>query len=54
VSVDSFVKKITFQQITEMGLKNIAQTVIQMASGEQLEAHAQAVVIRVKEIESKM
>ena len=54
VSVDSFVKKITFQQITEMGLKNIAQTVIQMASGEQLEAHAQAVSIRVKEIESKM
>ena len=54
VSVDSFVKKITFQQLTEMGLKNIAQTVIQMASGEQLEAHAQAVSIRVKEIESKM
>ena len=54
VSVDSFVKKITFQQLTEMGLKNIAQTVIQMASGEQLEAHAQAVAIRVKDIESKM
>jgi histidinol dehydrogenase len=54
VSVDSFVKKITFQQLTEMGLKNIAQTVIQMATGEQLEAHAQAVAIRVKDIESKM
>jgi histidinol dehydrogenase len=54
VSVDSFVKKITFQQLTEMGLKNIAQTVIQMASGEQLEAHAQAVAIRVIDIESKM
>ncbi len=54
VSVDSFVKKITFQQLTETGLKNIAQTVIQMASGEQLEAHAQAVAIRVKDIESKM
>jgi len=54
VSVDSFVKKISFQQLTEMGLKNIAQTVIQMASGEQLEAHAQAVAIRVKDIESKM
>ena len=54
VSVDSFVKKITFQQLTEMGLKNIAQTVIQMASGEQLVAHAQAVAIRVKDIESKM
>ncbi len=54
VSVDSFVKKITFQQLTETGLKNIAQTVIQMAFGEQLEAHAQAVAIRVKDIESKM
>ena len=54
VSVDSFVKKITFQQLTEMGLKNIAQTVIQMASGEQLEGHAQAVASRVKDIESKM
>jgi histidinol dehydrogenase len=54
VSVDSFVKKITFQQLTEMGLKNIAQTVIQMATWEQLEAHAQAVAIRVKDIESKM
>ena len=54
VSVDSFVKKITFQQLTEMGLRNIAQTVIQMATGEQLEAHAQAVAIRVKDIESKM
>ena len=54
VSVYSFVKKITFQQLTEMGLKNIAQTVIQMASGEQLKAHAQAVAIRVKDIESKM
>ena len=54
VSVDSFVKKITFQQLTEMGLRNIAQTVIQMASGEQLEAHAKAVAIRVKDIESKM
>lgn len=54
VSVDSFVKKISFQQLTETGLKNIAQTVIQMAKGEHLEAHAQAVAIRVKEIESKM
>jgi histidinol dehydrogenase len=54
VSVDSFVKKITFQQLTEMGLKNIAQTVIQMAEAEHLEAHAKAVAIRVKDIESKM
>jgi histidinol dehydrogenase len=37
-----------------MGLKNIAQTVIQMAEAEHLEAHAKAVAIRVKDIESKM
>ena len=47
VSVDSFVKKITFQQLTERGLTNIAQTVIDMAKAESLEAHAQAVKIRV-------
>ena len=47
VSVDSFVKKITFQHLTERGLTNIAQTVIDMAKAESLEAHAQAVKIRV-------
>ncbi|MEN9701047.1 MAG: histidinol dehydrogenase [Bacteroidota bacterium] len=50
VSVDSFVKKITFQQLTERGLTNIAQTVIDMAKAESLEAHAQAVQIRVDSI----
>ena len=47
VSVDSFVKKITFQHLTERGLTNIAQTVIEMAKAESLEAHAQAVQVRV-------
>ena len=47
VSVDSFVKKITFQHLTERGLTNIAQTVIEMAKAESLEAHAQAVKLRV-------
>lgn len=50
VSVDSFVKKITFQQLTERGLTNIAQTVIDMAKAESLDAHAQAVQIRVDHI----
>jgi histidinol dehydrogenase len=53
VSVDSFVKKVTFQQLTERGLTNIAQTVIEMASAENLHAHANAVSIRVNEIQSK-
>lgn len=46
VSVDSFVKKITFQQLTPEGLKNISKTVIAMAQAEGLEAHANAVKIR--------
>ncbi len=50
VSVDSFVKKITFQQLTERGLTNIAQTVMEMAKAESLEAHANAVQIRVDSI----
>jgi histidinol dehydrogenase len=50
VSIDSFVKKITFQQLTERGLTNIAQTVIEMAKAESLDAHANAVQIRVDKI----
>jgi len=46
VSVDSFVKKITFQQLTRSGLKGIAQTVTVMAEAEGLQAHAEAVRIR--------
>jgi len=46
LSVDSFVKKITYQKLTREGLKNIASTVIAMAEAEGLEAHAQAVRIR--------
>jgi histidinol dehydrogenase len=46
VSVDSFVKKITFQQLSEQGLKNIGRTVELMAEAEGLEAHANAVRIR--------
>ena len=46
VSVDSFVKKITFQQLTKEGIKNISQTVIAMAEAEGLQAHANAVSVR--------
>jgi histidinol dehydrogenase len=46
LSVDSFVKKITYQKLTREGLKNIATTVIAMAEAEGLQAHAQAVKIR--------
>ena len=48
VSVDSFVKKITFQQLTKEGLENIGETVLQMADAEGLDAHKKAVTIRLK------
>jgi histidinol dehydrogenase len=54
VSVDSFVKKITFQQLTERGLVNIGQSVIEMANAESLDAHSNAVAVRLKDIKSKM
>ena len=48
VSVDSFVKKITFQKLTEQGLRNIGRTVEVMAEAEGLIAHKNAVTIRIK------
>jgi histidinol dehydrogenase len=49
VSVDSFVKKITVQQLSKQGLENIGNTVMQMAAAEGLAAHKNAVAIRIKE-----
>lgn len=46
VSLDSFVKKITFQQITAPGLRRLGPTIVEMARAEGLEAHAHAVTIR--------
>lgn len=48
VSVDSFVKKITYQQLTKEGLQGLSDTVVRMAMAEGLEAHANAVKIRLK------
>jgi histidinol dehydrogenase len=48
VSVDSFVKKITVQQLSKDGLQNIASTVIEMAMAEGLQAHARALTIRLE------
>jgi histidinol dehydrogenase len=49
VSVDSFVKKITFQQLTREGLAGIGAMVMRMAEAEGLEAHARAVGIRLED-----
>lgn len=50
VSLDSFVKKITFQQISKAGIQNIGKAVETMAAAEGLAAHKNAVSIRLNEI----
>ncbi len=50
VSVDSFVKKITFQHLSPEGIKNIGKTVEILAELEGLQAHKNAVTVRLKEI----
>lgn len=48
VSVDSFIKKITFQHISPEGIKNIGPTVETLAELEGLQAHKNAVSVRLK------
>jgi histidinol dehydrogenase len=50
VSLDSFVKKITFQQLQKNGLQNIGSAIEAMAAAEGLDAHKNAVTIRLNEI----
>jgi histidinol dehydrogenase len=50
VSLDSFIKKITFQEISEEGIENIGRTVEIMADAEKLEAHKNAISIRLKNL----
>ena len=51
VNLDSFLKNITFQEITKEGLLNIGNTIELMAEAEGLMAHKNAVTIRLKSIE---
>jgi histidinol dehydrogenase len=50
VSLDSFVKKVTFQQLSNKGLKNIGNAVERMAAAEGLDAHKNAVTLRLKNL----
>ncbi|WP_417870916.1 histidinol dehydrogenase [Winogradskyella sp.] len=50
VNLDSFTKAITFQNISKEGLKNIGNTIELMAEAEGLQAHKNAVSIRLKDI----
>lgn len=50
VSLDSFVKKITFQELTKEGIENIGPAIELMAEAERLIAHKNAVTVRLKYI----
>jgi histidinol dehydrogenase len=51
VNLDSYNRKVTFQHLTEEGVRSIGNAVVCMAENEQLEAHANAMRLRVKAIE---
>ena len=52
VSVDSFVKKITYQEINKQGILNVGKAVEVMAEAEKLFAHKNAVTLRLKDIQN--
>lgn len=52
VNLDSFQKSMTFQKISEEGIKNIGSAIELMAAAEGLEAHKNAVTLRLKDLKS--
>ncbi|WP_455497899.1 histidinol dehydrogenase [Coprobacter sp.] len=50
VNLDSFIRKITFQEITREGLQNLGNTIETMAANEMLDAHKNAVSVRLAKI----
>ena len=52
VSLDSFVRKVTFQKLSEKGIQNLGKTIEVMAEAEGLLAHKNAVSVRLKSLES--
>jgi histidinol dehydrogenase len=46
LTIDSFLKPVTFQQLTREGLNSLAPVIMEMASAENLEAHRKAVEVR--------
>ena len=51
VNLDSYCRKITFQHLTEEGIRRIGHAVEAMAAAESLDAHKQAMTVRIKEVE---
>ncbi|MCA0153026.1 histidinol dehydrogenase [Winogradskyella vincentii] len=52
VNLDSFQKSMTFQKISQKGIKNIGPAIELMAEAEGLQAHKNAVTLRLKDLES--
>ncbi len=48
VNIESFIRRITVQEITQEGIATLAPTIIAMAEAEGLQAHAEAVKVRIK------
>lgn len=53
VSLDSFIRKITFQEIKQEGIRAIGPAIEVMAANEHLDAHKNAVSVRLKELNTK-
>ena len=53
VNLDSYCRKVTFQHLTEEGVRRIGPAVELMAAAEQLDAHKRAMTVRLKEIDNK-
>ena len=52
VNLDSYCRKVTFQQLTEEGVRSIGRAVELMAEAEQLDAHKNAMTVRLRAIEN--
>ncbi len=54
VNLDSFLRKITFQELTRQGVRAIGAAVEAMAAGERLDAHRNAMAVRLESVKTEM
>ena len=54
VCLDSFIRKITFQEITPVGLQHIGPSIQEMAANEHLDAHKNAVTVRMENLKRRL
>jgi histidinol dehydrogenase len=53
ISTESFMKKISFQELSEQGMRNLGPVISLMAEAESLQAHKNAVSVRIKSFENE-